>query len=75
LSAGPASTSSVGPASGSRLSDGELVVDRIEAFDDLAEVPASDVVLVAVKATLPNSSAAVPTPSAIPSRMATWMAC
>jgi len=50
LSAGPASTSSVGPASGSRLSDGELVVDRIEAFDDLAEVPARDVVLVAVNA-------------------------
>jgi len=40
-------------------SDGVLAVDRVEAYDDPAEVPASDVVLVAVKATLPNPAAAV----------------
>ena len=42
-----------------RSADGEIVVDRVEAYDDPAVVPASDVVLVAVKATQPNPAAAV----------------
>ena len=37
---------------------GELVLDRVDAFDDPTLVPASDVVLVAVKATMPNPAAA-----------------
>ncbi len=38
--------------------DDEVVVPEVEAFDDPEAVPASDVVLVAVKATLPNPAAA-----------------
>lgn len=38
--------------------DGDLVVPEVQAFDDPDAVPASDVVLVAVKATLPNPAAA-----------------
>lgn len=37
--------------------DGDLVVPDVEAFDDPEAVPASDVVLVAIKATLPNPAA------------------
>ena len=46
--------------SGVRVSaaDGQLVVPDVEAFDDPEVVPASDVVLLAVKATLPNPAAA-----------------
>jgi len=39
--------------------EGDLVVDQVAAFDDPGEVPASDVVLLAVKATLPNPAAAL----------------
>ena len=38
--------------------DGELAVGPVDAYDDPAQVPPSDVVLVAVKATLPNPAAA-----------------
>jgi 2-dehydropantoate 2-reductase len=38
--------------------DDELVVERVEAYEDPAEVPASDVILVAVKATMPNPAIA-----------------
>ena len=38
--------------------DGDVVVERIEAFDDPADVPPSDVILVAIKATLPNPAGA-----------------
>ena len=38
--------------------DGDVVVPEVQAFDDPDAVPASDVVLVAVKATLPNPAAA-----------------
>ena len=38
--------------------EGELVVGPVEAFDDPGGVPASDVVLLAVKATTPNPAAA-----------------
>lgn len=38
--------------------EGELAVGPVEAYDDPAQVPPSDVVLVAVKATLPNPAAA-----------------
>ena len=46
--------------SGLRVSgtDGDLVVPEVEAFDDPEEVPASDIVLIAVKATLPNPAGA-----------------
>ena len=46
--------------SGVRVSsaNGELVVPEVEAYDDPNVVPASDVVLVAVKATLPNPAEA-----------------
>lgn len=37
---------------------GDLAVGPVEAYDDPAQVPPSDVVLVAVKATLPNPAAA-----------------
>jgi len=39
--------------------DGDLAVEQVEAFDDPARVPASDVVLIAVKATMPNPAADV----------------
>ncbi len=39
--------------------EGEVILDRVDAFDDPARVPPSDVILVAVKATMPNP--AVPT--------------
>jgi len=39
--------------------EGDAVIDRIEVYDDPAEVPAADVVLVAVKATIPNPAAAM----------------
>ena len=42
-----------------RSADAEVVVERVEAYDDPAAVPASDVVLIAVKATEPNPAAAV----------------
>jgi len=38
---------------------GDVSVARVEAFDDPAQVPASDVVLVAVKAILPNPAVAI----------------
>jgi 2-dehydropantoate 2-reductase len=38
--------------------EADVVLDRVEAFSDPAAVPASDVVLLAVKATLPNPAAA-----------------
>ncbi len=38
--------------------DADVVVERVDAFDDPADVPASDVILVAVKATSPNPAIA-----------------
>ncbi len=38
--------------------DGDLVLPAVDAFDDPEAVPSSDVVLIAVKATMPNPAAA-----------------